>query len=73
MKFRSSTCGHVNFKSFGMTMTCDTTVCVAKRAMTNASPRWPVVMTPSFEIFAAPSLLVRKSASGVTSRCVPSE
>src|SRR5262249_59772465 len=45
---------------------------VAKRAMTNASPRSPAVTTPSGEILALLSLLLRNSASEVTSRSWPS-
>ena len=46
---------------------------VAKRAMTNASPRSPAVTTPSGETLAELSLLLRKTAREVTSRSLPSE
>jgi hypothetical protein len=41
--------------------------------MTKASPRAPAVTSPSGETAAEVSLLVRKTASDVTSRSVPSE
>ena len=49
------------------------TVNVAKRAITNASPRFFAVTSPSFEMLAALSLPERKTARSVTSRSVPSE
>src|SRR5207253_3611206 len=41
--------GKVNFNPFGSTITWVPTVKVAKRAMTNASPRSPAVTTPAGE------------------------
>ena len=56
-----------------MTMAWLPTVKVAKRAMMNASPRFPAVTTPSELILAELSLLLRNRARRVTSRSVPSE
>jgi hypothetical protein len=46
---------------------------VAKRAITNASPRWPAVTWPAGSTAALASLLLKKTASDVTSRSLPSE
>ncbi len=54
-------------------MTCVPTVKLAKRAMTNASPRSPDVIRPPASTAALPALLVMNVASDVTSRSVPSE
>ena len=54
-------------------MTCEPTVKVAKRAITNASPLFPAVTIPSLLISAEGALLVSKTVNEVTSLVVPSE